>query len=269
MKIHTNGTNPAAPALDRTLVDLRRRFGPDVIRPASELPPVEIIPTGFPALDRALIIGGLPRGRIVNIYGPDSSGKTTLCLHVIAEAQNAGGQAAFIDAEHKLDPAWAARRGVDVDRLMVIHPETGERALEMAAALTRSGALSVIVVDSTAALLPRAEADSEMGDMHNHHGALMAQALRKLAGLAYRTNTLLIFTSQLRFKIGAMFGPSEAITGGSALRYYAAVALDLRRQQVIKRHGDVIGSRVRAVIKKNQLAPAYRQAEFDIYFEAS
>jgi recombination protein RecA len=264
---HVNGRlDPGEVALNNTLRDLRKRF-PELTLGPPELMPAEVISTGFPSLNEALGLGGLPRGRIVNIYGPDSSGKTTLCLHVIAEAQKAGGQAVFIDAEHKLDLSWARKRGVDLARLVLTEPDTGEHALEIADGLIHSGAFSVVVIDSTAALLPAAEAEGEMGARHNHHGWLMSQALRKLAGITRRTNTLLIFTSQLRHAVGVMFGSQEAITGGNALRYYASVAIDLRRQQAIKRGGQVVGSRVRAVVKKNQVAAPFRSAEFDILFD--
>jgi recombination protein RecA len=267
MTVYTNGTNPATRQLDQALRDLRRRFGSEAIRPASELQPAEVIPTGFPTLDEALGIGGLPRGRIVDVYGPESAGKTTLCLHVIAEAQKQGGQAAIIDAEHKLDPAWARRRGVDLARLMVVRPDTFEQGLEITAGLVRSGAVSVIVIDSTAALVPKAEADGEMGDSHNHHGALMSQACRKLAGPAWKTKTLLIFISQVRQKIGVMFGNPEVATGGNALRFYATIRLDVRRVQAVKERNETVGALVRVVVKKNQLAAPFKTAEFELYYD--
>lgn len=252
-------------ALRDALADLERRYGPDTMTTAGQLRAVEVVPSGYPALDQALGIGGFPRGRIADIYGPHSSGKTTLCLRIIGQAQKAGGQAAFIDTEHALSPAWAVRQGVDPARLLVSRPRTGEQVVEIVETLIGSGALAVVVVDSAAALLPRAEADSESGD--NHAGLaefLTDQALRKLCGLASRTNTLLVFTNQMRQKPGVMFGNPEAPTGGEALRYYASVAIDLRRLVAIKERGEIAGSQVRAIVKKNKLAGPFKTAEFEI-----
>lgn len=253
--------------LREALADIAKRFGGDAIRPASQIEPPEVVPTGFPALDNALG-AGLPRGRIVDIYGPESAGKTTLCLHVIAQAMALDSrQAAFIDAAHKLDLAWAASRGVDVDRLLVSHPASGEEALEVADGLIRSGAVSVVVIDDTAGLVNHCELEGEMGD--NHKGMqehLVDQALRKLVHIAWKNRVLLVFVSQLRDRPNVLFGNPEEPTGGRALRFYAAIGIDLRRQQAIKRGGQVVGNRVRAVVKKNQVAAPYASAEFDILF---
>jgi recombination protein RecA len=228
---------------------------------------VDVIPTGSLALDIALGVGGIPRGRVTEIYGPESSGKTTLCQHIIAEAQRGGGVAAFIDVEHALDPAYAARCGVAVDDLYISQPDTGEQALEIAEALVRSGAVDVVVVDSVAALVPRAEIEGEMGDAHmGLQARLMSQALRKLSGAVKQSNTAFIFTNQLRQKIGVMFGNPETTTGGMALRFYASVRLDMRRVESIKEGGEVIGSRVKVTVKKNKVAAPFRVAEFDIMY---
>jgi recombination protein RecA len=261
--------NGQAKALETTLANLKKRFGESAIMKLGDAQHLQVdaIPTGSLALDIALGVGGVPKGRIVEIYGPESSGKTTLCQHIIAESQRQGGVAAFVDVEHALDPLYARKCGVNIDELYVAQPDTGEQALEITEALVRSGVLSVVVIDSVAALVPRAEIEGEMGDSHmGLQARLMSQALRKLTGAIKTTNTVVIFTNQLRQKIGVMFGNPETTTGGMALRFYASVRLDIRRVEAIKDGGDVTGNRTRVTVKKNKVAPPFKVAEFDIMY---
>jgi len=264
------GKNGREKALEVTLSQITKRYGDGAVMKLGSAPgmDVEVIPTGSMGLDLALGVGGIPRGRVAEIFGPEGSGKTTLCQHIIAEAQRDGGIAAFIDVEHVLDPTYAAKCGVDIEELLISQPDTAEQALEITEALVRSGAVDVVVVDSVAALVPRAELEGEMGDQHVALQArLMSQALRKLTGAIKRSKTAVIFTNQLRMKVGVLFGNPETTPGGRALKFYSSVRLDIRRVQSIKAGTEVIGNRTKVWVKKNKVAPPFKKVEFDIMYD--